>query len=160
MKKTEAEQFFPSPPMPHTTKTLQAISAPRTRQPAPPRAPLTAEQKKEKRDEREDLQQRIDIDVGKTVLFCSMTFFHSFFAAEWFSYTNAKAVELGAKYDKRPRYFLDIFFQGGAHMVNHQEKTNPYNAFKAEKAAQRREGHFFTLLLYVGLSRVQRVKPD
>ncbi|KAJ6456853.1 hypothetical protein C8R45DRAFT_844596 [Mycena sanguinolenta] len=108
--------------MPHTTKTLQAISAPRTRQPTPPRAPLTAEQKKEKRDEREDLQQRIDTDV-----------------AEWFSYTNAKAIELGAKYDKRPRYFLDIFFQGGAHMVNHQEKTNPYNDFKAEKAAQRRE---------------------
>ncbi|KAJ6455347.1 hypothetical protein C8R45DRAFT_1187918, partial [Mycena sanguinolenta] len=58
---------------------------------------------------------------------------------EWFSYTEAKAIELGKKYDKRPRYFLDIFFQGGARMVNHQEKVNPYNAFKAEKAAQRRD---------------------
>ncbi|KAJ6459685.1 hypothetical protein C8R45DRAFT_1109541 [Mycena sanguinolenta] len=105
-----------------TTKTIQAVSAPRARQPAPPRAPLTAEEKKDKRLAREDLQERIDADV-----------------AEWFSYTNAKAVELGLKYDKKPRYFLDIFFQGGAHMVNHQEKTNPYNAFKAEKAAQRRE---------------------
>jgi hypothetical protein len=60
--------------------------------------------------------------------------------AEWFSYTEAKAVELGKKYDKWPRYFLDIFFQGGAHMVNHQDKTNPYNAFKNEKATQRRNG--------------------
>ncbi|KAJ7815527.1 hypothetical protein B0H14DRAFT_2603414 [Mycena olivaceomarginata] len=79
-------------------------SAPRARQPAPPCAPLTAEQKKEKRDERAELQNRIDTDV-----------------AEWFSYTNAKAVELGTKYDKKP------------------DKTNPWNAFTAEKAAQRRE---------------------
>jgi hypothetical protein len=33
-----------------------------------------------------------------------------------------------------------MFFQGGAHMVNHNEKTNTYNAFKAEKAAEHREG--------------------
>ncbi|KAJ7778072.1 hypothetical protein B0H14DRAFT_2401345 [Mycena olivaceomarginata] len=108
--------------MPTTTKTLQAVSAPRARQPAPPCAPLTAEQKKEKHDERAELQHRIDTDVAK-----------------WFSYTNAKAAELGTKYDKKPRYFLDIFFQGGARMVNHQDKTNPWNAFTAEKAAQRRE---------------------
>ncbi|KAF7341569.1 hypothetical protein MSAN_02053800 [Mycena sanguinolenta] len=108
--------------MPTTFKTIQAVSAPRARASAPARAPLTAEEKKEKRDERAEKQENIDRDV-----------------AEWFSYTEAKAIELAKKYDKRPRYFLDIFFQGGAHMVNHQEKVNPYNAFKAEKAAQRRE---------------------
>ena len=76
----------------------------------------------------------------RRVFIFNTTCFHSILAAEWFSYTNAKAVELGLKYDKKTRYFLDMFFQGGAHMVHHQEKTNPYNAFKAEKAAQRREG--------------------
>jgi tetrahydrodipicolinate N-succinyltransferase len=63
-----------------------------------------------------------------------------FTAAAWWSYTKAKAEELAAKYDKKTRYFMDVFFQDGAHMVNHQDKTNPYNAFRAEKAAQRREG--------------------
>ncbi|KAJ7190069.1 hypothetical protein GGX14DRAFT_580167 [Mycena pura] len=107
--------------MPNTVKTIQAVSAPRARPPAPPRAPLTAEEKKEKHAERVATQEKMDKDV------------------EWFSYTHAKATELGIKYDKKARYFLDIFFQGGVHMVNHQEKTNPYNAFKAEKAAQRRD---------------------
>ncbi|KAJ6449009.1 hypothetical protein C8R45DRAFT_1084351 [Mycena sanguinolenta] len=104
-------------------KTIQAVSVLRARAPAPPpQAPLTAEQKREKRAERAETQANIDRDV-----------------AEWFLFTEAKAIELGQKYDKKPRYFLDIFFQGGAHMVNRQEKINPYNAFKAEKAAQRRE---------------------
>ncbi|KAJ6511742.1 hypothetical protein DFH09DRAFT_1333628 [Mycena vulgaris] len=47
--------------------------------------------------------------------------------------------DLAEKFDKKPRYFLDIFFQGGACMVNHQDKGNPYNMFKAEKAVQHRE---------------------
>ncbi|KAJ7340860.1 hypothetical protein DFH08DRAFT_963705 [Mycena albidolilacea] len=44
------------------------------------------------------------------------------------------AAELADKYDKKPRYFLDLFFQGGAHMVGQQKEVNPYNAFKNEKA--------------------------
>ncbi|KAJ7088986.1 hypothetical protein C8R44DRAFT_565154, partial [Mycena epipterygia] len=58
---------------------------------------------------------------------------------EWREYTNRTAHELAEKFDMKPRYFFDIFFQGGAHMVNHQEKINPYNAFKSEKAAEARD---------------------
>ncbi|KAJ7124576.1 hypothetical protein C8R43DRAFT_847321, partial [Mycena crocata] len=46
---------------------------------------------------------------------------------------------LATRFDKKARYFLDMMFQGGARMVNHQEKVNPYNAFKAMKAAEMRE---------------------
>ncbi|KAJ6485504.1 hypothetical protein DFH09DRAFT_1339785 [Mycena vulgaris] len=104
-------------------KTIAAISAPRNRQsPAEPRAPLTAEEKKEKREATKETQEKIDEEVGN-----------------WFAATQAKAIELGLRFDKKPRYFLDIFFQGGAHMVNHQEKVNAYNAFKWDKANQLRE---------------------
>ncbi|KAJ7318741.1 hypothetical protein DFH08DRAFT_819635 [Mycena albidolilacea] len=99
---------------------------------------------KEKHDEREELQHRIDTDI-----------------AEWFSCTNAKAVKLGTKYDKQPQYFLNIFFQGGTHTVNHQEKTNPYNAFKAEKAAQHYEVEVFVIIfLELGLNWFQKIKWD
>ncbi|KAJ6493857.1 hypothetical protein DFH09DRAFT_946910, partial [Mycena vulgaris] len=43
-------------------------------------------------------------------------------------------------FDKKPQYFLNIFFQGGVHMVNHQEKANTYNVFKWDKANQLCEG--------------------
>ncbi|KAJ7220384.1 hypothetical protein C8J57DRAFT_1015512, partial [Mycena rebaudengoi] len=58
---------------------------------------------------------------------------------KWFADTQAKAHELAERFQKKPRYFLDIFFQGGAHMVNHQQKVNAYNAFKSEKLAECRE---------------------
>ncbi|KAJ7938868.1 hypothetical protein B0H13DRAFT_1587365 [Mycena leptocephala] len=105
------------------TKTIQAVSAPRIHQaPSQPRAPLTAAEKKEKREASKENQEQIDAAV-----------------AEFFSYAQAKAVDLGKRFDKQPRYFLDLFFQGGAHMVNHHEKINAFNAFKSEKAAERRE---------------------
>jgi hypothetical protein len=53
-----------------------------------------------------------------------------------------KAEELAVRFDKKPRYFLDVFFQGSARMVNHQEKINPYNAFKSEKGAEVRESEY------------------
>ncbi|KAJ7893178.1 hypothetical protein B0H14DRAFT_3427659 [Mycena olivaceomarginata] len=59
---------------------------------------------------------------------------------EFFSYAESKAIELGERFDRKPRYFLDLFFQGGARMMNHHDKINPCNAFKSEKAAERREG--------------------
>ncbi|KAJ7690882.1 hypothetical protein B0H17DRAFT_1134149 [Mycena rosella] len=108
--------------MPHT-KTIAAISQPRVKpNPAPPQAKSTPAELKEKREESKKKQEKIDAAVS-----------------EWFSDTNAKAVELSREFNKKPRFFLDLFFQGGAHMVNHHEKINPYNAFKAEKAAQLRE---------------------
>jgi hypothetical protein len=54
--------------------------------------------------------------------------------------TNNLANTMAAEFDLKPRYFLDIFFQGGAHMITHQNALNPYNAFKNLKAAEAREG--------------------
>jgi hypothetical protein len=54
--------------------------------------------------------------------------------------TNNLANTMAAEFDMKARYFLDIFFQGGAHMINHQDAVNPYNAFKSFKAAELREG--------------------
>ncbi|KAJ7859083.1 hypothetical protein B0H14DRAFT_3446923 [Mycena olivaceomarginata] len=56
--------------------------------------------------------------------------------AEVHTYLRNKALELAERFKKKERYFLDIFYQAGARMVNAQEVTNPYNAFKSEKAAQ------------------------
>ncbi|KAJ6573766.1 hypothetical protein DFH09DRAFT_1311850 [Mycena vulgaris] len=101
-------------------KTIAALSQPRIRQtPSVPRAPLTAEEKKKKREDSPETQAQIDEAVG-----------------EWWAQTYSKAVQLAQRFDKKPCYFLDMMFQGGARMVNHHEKVNPYNAFKSEKAAQ------------------------
>ncbi|KAJ6607595.1 hypothetical protein B0H10DRAFT_1817748 [Mycena sp. CBHHK59/15] len=111
--------------MPSTYTTLTTVSAPRIRLDKPPRkktAPLPASQLKEKREKRETRQAEIDAAMD-----------------EWRALTNEKASELAERFDLKPRYFLDLFFQGGAKMVHHQEKINPYNAFKSEKAAEMRE---------------------
>ncbi|KAJ6573776.1 hypothetical protein DFH09DRAFT_915771, partial [Mycena vulgaris] len=108
--------------MPSSEKTIAAVSQPRSRQPAKPRAPLTAEQKKEKHDDSEKTRSAMDEGIQ-----------------EWFTSTMEKAEELAVRFDKKPRYFLDVFFQGGARMVHCQEKINPYNAFKSEKAAEVRK---------------------
>ncbi|KAJ7281722.1 hypothetical protein C8J57DRAFT_1056136 [Mycena rebaudengoi] len=109
--------------MPSHHTTIVSASQPHIRHTDPqPCAPLTSEQKKENKEERELKQSQIDDAVN-----------------EWLTYTYAKATELAERFDRKQRYFLDIFFQGGAHMVHHQEKVNPYNAFKAEKAAECRE---------------------
>jgi hypothetical protein len=109
--------------MPAHHTTIVSASQPHIRHTnTPPRAPLTSEEKKEKQVARSLKQAQIDEAVG-----------------EWFAYTNAKATELAERFDRTQRYFLDIFFQGGARMVHHQENINPYNAFKSEKAAECRE---------------------
>jgi UDP-N-acetyl-D-mannosaminuronic acid transferase (WecB/TagA/CpsF family) len=49
-------------------------------------------------------------------------------------------------HNKKPQYFLDVFFQGGAKMVNHHSKTNAYNTFKSLKATELNEGFFYYLM--------------
>lgn len=85
--------------------------------------PLTAKQKKDKATEREETQAAIDAAVD-----------------EWFDLTTTKANELAERFNKKPRYFLDIFFHGGARMVHHHEKTNAHNAFVSLKAQELRDG--------------------
>jgi len=58
---------------------------------------------------------------------------------EWTKTTLNTASELARRFDKKERYFLDIFFQGGAHLVHKQTKVNAYNAFKHLKAEELRD---------------------
>jgi hypothetical protein len=106
-----------------TSSTINAASSTRVHHTHHNSAPLTSKQKKEKRVQREENQEAIDAAVD-----------------EWFTSTTAKANELAGKFNKKPRYFLDIFFHGGARMVHHHEKVNPHNAFISLKAQELREG--------------------
>ena len=59
---------------------------------------------------------------------------------EWTKSTLNTASELARRFDKKERYFLDIFFQGGAHLVHKKTKVNAYNALKHLKAEELRDG--------------------
>ncbi|KAK1219018.1 hypothetical protein PQX77_018270 [Marasmius sp. AFHP31] len=49
-----------------------------------------------------------------------------------------ECIQLGKLYNKKPRYFLDMFFQGGVRVSKPSKKPNPFNAFKSRKSKQRR----------------------
>jgi len=66
---------------------------------------------------------------------------------EWTKSTLNTASELARRFNKKERYFLDIFFQGGAHLIHKQTKVNPYNAFKHLKAEELRDGDFNIFML-------------
>ena len=57
---------------------------------------------------------------------------------QWKAYTLTLATDLGRRFNKKPRYFLDLFFQGGVHLVTKQGKVNAHNAFLAMKAQELR----------------------
>ena len=111
------------------SSTINAASSVRIRHANHKSAPLTAKQKKDKAIQRQDKQDAIDAAVD-----------------EWFESTMAKANELAERFDKKQRYFLDIFFHGGARMVHHHEKVNTHNAFVSLKAQELRDG---TLLAFL-----------
>lgn len=100
--------------------TIRTVSAPRHRAaPSTKRAPVPAQQRKERKERHEKQQAEINAAVG-----------------EWYSYTLAKASSLGEQFGKKPRYFLDLFFQNGARMVHQRENVNAYNVFKSVKAME------------------------
>ncbi|KAJ6535302.1 hypothetical protein B0H10DRAFT_2246619 [Mycena sp. CBHHK59/15] len=104
-------------------KTIQAVSAPCLNQvPSQKHTPITAQEAKEKHEASQETQAAINTEV-----------------ADFMTYATTKASTLGKRFDKSTRFFLDMFFQGGAHLVNHQEKVNVFNAFQSEKAAERHE---------------------
>ncbi|KAJ7259985.1 hypothetical protein B0H12DRAFT_1014261 [Mycena haematopus] len=109
-------------PAAYSTVALASSTRIRTGNHSKKPAPLTTEQLKEKRAAREDKQARIDARVQ-----------------QWMESTNELAQSMATEFDMEPRYFLDIFFQGGAHMINHQEAINPYNAFRGLKSMEVRE---------------------
>lgn len=106
-----------------TSSTINAASSTRIHYTKSKSAPQTSKQRKEKVVQREKNQMAIDAAVD-----------------EWFSMTTSKANELATRFNKKPRYFLDIFFHGGARMVHHHEKVNPHNAFMSIKAQELRDG--------------------
>ncbi|CAK5283133.1 unnamed protein product [Mycena citricolor] len=110
--------------MPVGGLTIAAASQPRhcACASAPHQAPLTASQKSERKAEHVKNQEAEDAAVN-----------------EWFQYTHNLAHQLGERFDKKLCYFLDRFFQGGAKMIKHQEKVNPFNAYKALKAEEIQE---------------------
>ncbi|KAJ7673735.1 hypothetical protein DFH06DRAFT_979023 [Mycena polygramma] len=87
-----------------------------------PRAPLTTDARKEKNEARAQRQSEQDAAVSA-----------------WITKIYTEAETLGERFGKSQHYFLDILMQGGARMINHQEVVNPYNAWKAAKAAELRE---------------------
>ncbi|KAJ7753382.1 hypothetical protein DFH07DRAFT_960222 [Mycena maculata] len=106
--------------MPTAFTTIAVETQPHIRHTKPkPRPPLTADERKEKKQERDAKQDAIDAALSK-----------------WYDDSLALAEDLSTKYKQKPKYFLEIMFQGGARMVHQQTKTNPYNAFRAEKAAE------------------------
>lgn len=103
--------------------TIKMASAPHARHtPNQPRAPIPAQQKKEKAAEREARQDEID------ALF-----------EEWIADTHAKANTYAERFGKKPRYFLNLFFHGGARMVHQHEKINAHNAFLSLKSNELRD---------------------
>lgn len=72
-----------------------------------------------------------------------------------------KANELAERFNKKPRHFLDIFFHGGARMINTQEKVNPHNAFLSLKAQELRDGmsylHVTLLISFLTINSEGRV---
>jgi hypothetical protein len=113
------------PPAP-VFSTVKNLSAPRLRKaPAHKPPPIPNQQRKANLAKRQENQRQIDDAV-----------------AEWYAYTLAKADDLGKRFNKKPRYFLDIFFQGGARMITHNNKTNAFNAFKSLKAIELNDGSY------------------
>jgi len=103
--------------------TSLAVKQSRVRHTTSKPAPTTAAQRKEKAKQREDNQEEINAEV-----------------TDWFNETMAKASILAAKFNKKPRYFLDMFFHGGARMINAVEEVNPYCAFLSLKSQELRDG--------------------
>ncbi|PPQ88415.1 hypothetical protein CVT25_011366 [Psilocybe cyanescens] len=55
---------------------------------------------------------------------------------EWKKTTLTMAANLSERFGKKPRHFLDLFFQNGAHLVHKHSKVNAYNAFLHMKAEE------------------------
>ena len=81
-----------------TSSTINSVSMCHIHHhPTHKRVPIPAQQHQEKKEAHEEIQQEIDDAASK-----------------WYSYTIAKANKLAEHFNKKPQYFLDIFFQGSA----------------------------------------------
>lgn len=88
-------------------------------------APLTEAQRKERAERNRIRQDEIDEAVEA-----------------WKMTTLTTANELAERFSKKTRYFLDLFFQNGAHLVHKHSKVNAHNAFLHMKAEELRDSMF------------------
>jgi len=111
------------------SRTLGSVSTePRTRNATQkPSAPIPHQQKKTKAENRERTQAEMDEIVS-----------------EWFTATDQKIDELAKQFNKKPRYFRDLFFNGGARMAHHHDKVNAHRAFLHLKSQELRDGMSLT----------------
>jgi len=109
--------------------TALTVKQPRIRHTTSKSAPTTAAQRKEKAKKREENQEELDTAVN-----------------EWFNDTIVRANTLAEKFNRKPRYFLDIFFHGGATMIHANEKVNPHGAFLSLKSQELRDGEWLYCL--------------
>ena len=65
----------------------------------------------------------------------------------WESYTLSKAEELTERFDKKPRYFLDLFYQATARLASRHEKVNGFNAYKSKRISEMRESTYASLIV-------------
>ena len=59
--------------------------------------------------------------------------------AAWETYTLSKAEELGERFNKHPRYFLDLFYQATSRLTSRHEKPNGFNVYKCKQMSEMRE---------------------
>ena len=83
------------------------------------RAPLTDAQRKERSAASQKCQEEIDEAVR-----------------DWKATTLTLVMDMARRFNKKPWYFLNLFFQGGIHLVHKQTKVNPHNAFLSMKAQE------------------------
>ena len=83
------------------------------------RAPLTDAQCKERSAASQKCQEEIDEAVH-----------------DWKATTLTLVTDLACCFNKKPWYFLNLFFQGDVHLVDKQMKVNPHNAFLSMKAQE------------------------
>ena len=112
--------------------TLKSANSTRPRKAAPKRAPLTTRQRFAHNAARAQKQASIDSSI-----------------TEWFQAMLATAEELAERHGKKPRYFLDHFFHGGACMAFKRPKVSAWNAWSSKMAENRNSG---TCNLLIGVA--------
>ena len=112
-------RWYSNTKMPYTN-TLR-LPRSRARHTVSSKVRLTELQRKEKSDRSHKRRVEIEEEVQ-----------------QWKAYTLTLATDLGRRFNKKPRYFLDLFFQGGVHLVTKRGKVNAHNAFLVMKAQELR----------------------
>jgi hypothetical protein len=101
-------------------RILSILKANTRQHPYARRPPLTAAQRRARKSAR----SQKSFDVNNAI-------------ADWHAATLAKAEELAQRFGVKPRYFLDRFFHGGAHMLSKQHsKISPWRAFLSWAATE------------------------